>query len=153
MSPHSIHVMVVGPTTRCDVLKVEKSSNRWSELVQGMLSGLVLPDELRDRQFAAYCNDDAIRLQLRPNHFARQLGHWRLQGPVVFFRDEGDGEEYGLSPSDVQFLARYLASPPSAEALERANADKAFWLANPSGHRVMSFESMDDLFKALGWEE
>lgn len=157
-SPRTVTVMQVGPTTRCDVLVASADYREFNRLVggpdgAGSISMLRLPSALRERSFAAYCDDDAIARGQQPNHFAPQLGHWRLLGPVVVFKDDGMGNEASLSPSDVQFLARYLASPPSAEARQWVLDDQAFWGAHPSGHSLVSFERLDDLFKELGIEE
>jgi hypothetical protein len=149
VSPRAIRVLVVGPSTRCDLTPVAGLVD-WRRIIGGNLSSLVLPETLRARGLAAYCNDDGVALELPPNRFAQKLGYWRLLGPVAIFRDQGDGDEHGLSPNEVKFLARYLTAPPSLEALASAERDRTFLENHPAGFSMHAFETLDDLLRALG---
>lgn len=151
MSPRSFHVLVCADTTMINVTTIDGGLNAWRKLIGGNLSSLALPPSLRRQGIGAYCNDDGVYLDLPPNRFARQLGHYRLLGPVVFFADHGDGDEHGLSVANIRMLARYLAAPASVEATEMVERDRAFLEANPSGVAFTAFETMDDLLEALGF--
>lgn len=145
-----IIVMVVGPEHKADVLAVTPDYREWNRLVRGSISMLRLPLELRERGYAAYCDDDAVAAGQPPNAYAENLGHWRLLGPVLFFMDDGSGDERGLEVADVRFLARYLAANPTEQAAAQAAYDRSFWEAHPSGMAFKSFEDLDELFEDLG---
>jgi len=150
-----IIVMVVGPEHKADVVVARADYREWNRLVggpagPGSISMLRLPQELRERGFAAYCDDDAVARGQTPNAYATNLGHWRLLGPLVFFKDDGSGEERGLEVRDVQFLARYLSHEPTQEAAAQAEYDRAFWAEHPSGMAFRSYETIEDLFKDAG---
>jgi len=149
MSPRSLHALVVGPTTLCNVITVS-GLNDWRKALGGNLSSLLLPETLRARGYAAYCNDDGVALELEPNRFAAKLGFWRLLGPAVIFRDHGDGDEHGLTANDLKFLARYLSGPVSLEAQAMVEADRRFLESNPSGVVMVAFETLDELLWAMG---
>lgn len=150
-----IIVLVLGTAHKADVQAVKNDYREFNRLVggpagPGSISMLRLPTELRDRGYAAYCDDDAVARQQEPNAYAENLGHWRLLGPVVFFMDDGSGEERGMDPDQVSWLMRYLTHGPTPEARDQATADREFWADHPSGHAIRSYDTIEDLFKDLG---
>lgn len=150
-----ITVMVVGPMHKADVQVVKADYRVFNQLVggpagPGSISMLRLPQELRSRGYAAYCDDDAVARGQEPNAYAEHFGHWRLLGPVVFFSDEGTGDETSLGVDEVRWLASYLAHGPSEEARAQAAYDRYFWKAHPSGMAFKSFNTLDELFEDIG---
>jgi hypothetical protein len=149
--------MVVGPEHKADVRVVVPDFRIFNALVggpagPGSISMLRLPQELRDQGFAAYCDDDAVARDQRPNAYAANLGHWRLLGPAVFFKDDDEGNEIGLTTADVRFLAHYLAGKPTAAAAAQAAADHAFWADHPTGMTFKSYATLEELFADIGLE-
>ena len=101
---------------------------------------LRLPQELQAKGFRAYCDDDAISRGQADNAYATNLGHYRLKGPIVIFRDIGDGDEHSLRPAEAKFLAEYLSGEPTVEAYEDALQDQLFWAMHPSGIAIRTLD-------------
>jgi hypothetical protein len=109
-------------------------------LVDGNLGSCPLPPTLRDMNFYAFCDDDALIREDRPerNRFAEHLGHAHLAGPIVIVRTDYTGETLGLRPNDIAALELYLVQAPPAEALRRAEQERQFWRDHPSGFAILN---------------
>ena len=150
MTTPDITVMVIGPGRKVEVLVVTRDYREFNRLVNGSISMLRLPQELRDKGYAAYCNDDAVAMGEPPNGFAEHLGHWRLLGAVVFFGDHGDGDEHSLTVAEVRALGSYISHHPTEEAREQAEYDRAFWAEHPSGMVFRSYDTLEELLEDAG---
>jgi hypothetical protein len=142
----TVRMLVVGPApSDLAAPAVPRDFREYNRLVggpkgPGSISMLRLPFELLSRGFRAYCDDDAISREQELNAYATNLGHFVLRGPIVIFRDTGDGEEHSLSDADVQLLGMYLKGEPTAEAYEDALQDQLFWAMHPSGMAIRTLD-------------
>ena len=141
-----IRVLIVGPSNDLIVGNIQADYRVFNRLVgdgtqDGSISSCRLPDELQWAGFRAYCDDDAIERQQRPNAYAVHLGHYNLRGPVLIFRDDGMGNEVSLDKADVDFLLAYLHGKPTPEAERDALTEREFWAAHPTG---MAFYALND---------
>lgn len=113
-----------------------------NRLVQGNLGTCPLPPSLRNQDFYAFCDDDALIRsdQPEPNRWATHLGQYRLAGPIVIVRTDQEGETLGLRRQDVAALEMYFAQEPSAEAVHLARNSETWWRLNQSGFSIGSLD-------------
>lgn len=138
--PRMVTVMVLPPgqgpirTERIDA----DDYRELNKLVRGNLGSCSLPNELRSKDFYAFCDDDAL---VRPdppaaNRYATHLGHARLAGPIVIVKTDYTGETRGLTRPDIAALEMFFVQEPSIEAARAASREAAFWTQHPSGYVI-----------------
>jgi hypothetical protein len=150
--PRRGNVLIVGPL-RCEIRDIDLDDYReLNTAVDGGISSLSLPQELRDLGLYGFCDDDGRRLQAhRPNAYAHHLGHADLFGPVVLTGCDAEGETLALTDSQVFWLNGYLSRTPPDDALDAA-ANEAEWMARTGGLEMHAFDSMDDFLKFVARE-
>jgi len=150
--PRLGNVLIVGPVT-CEIREVDLDNfEHLNEAVNGSISSMSLPQDLRDLGLHAFCDDDGRARQAdRPNKYAVHLGHAELFGPIVLFRSSEDGEEQALTDGDIFWLTGYLSSAPPPEAAAAAQGERD-WFARTGGMEIRSFDNMDDFIRAMTGE-
>ena len=142
-------VLIVGPTeTRIAEINLD-DSQAFNRAVNGSISSLTLPFELREHGLYGFCDDDGLRRpEQRPNRFSTHLGHADLRGPIVLFGSNAEGEEQPLTDPQTDFLNAYFTAPPTEHAVAAAKEELA-WFKRTGGMEIHSFDNMDDFIEAI----